>query len=56
MALMRIGTVMTTTRRDDVEPVGDEARAQRSETIMPLIWAGLGLIIVLVFAIGSTIH
>ena len=42
--------------REDLAPLGEEARAQRSEAIMPLIWAGLGLIIVLVFAISSTVR
>ncbi|MBS0412565.1 MAG: hypothetical protein JSR86_21800 [Proteobacteria bacterium] len=49
-------TPMADPRRDDLAPVGEEARAQRSETIMPLIWAGLGLIVVLVFAISSTVR
>lgn len=55
-APMSSKTPMADPRRDDLAPVGEEARAQRSETIMPLIWAGLGLIVVLVFAISSTVR
>jgi hypothetical protein len=49
-------TPMASPVRNDLEPVGEEARAQRAETIMPLIWAALGLIVVLVFAISSTVQ
>ncbi len=43
-------------RRDDLPPTGDEARAQSQETIMPLIWACLGLLVILGFSIWSTFH
>ena len=36
---------------NDLPPTGDEARAQRSQTAMPLIWALLGLLVVLVFVL-----
>ena len=34
---------------DDLPPRGEEARAQRRETVMPLVWLGLGLLVVIVF-------
>lgn len=43
-------------RRDDLPPTGDEARAQSQETIMPLIWAGLGLLTIVGFSIWSAFH
>jgi len=36
---------------NDLPPTGDEARAQRDETAMPLVWAVLGLLVVLVFVL-----
>jgi hypothetical protein len=36
---------------DDLPPTGDEAREQRKETSMPIVWLGLGLAIMVVFAI-----
>lgn len=35
---------------DDVPPTGEEARAQRRGRFMPLIWAVLGLLTILIFA------
>ena len=35
--------------REDEEPTGEEAEAQREETVMPLVWGGLGLAVVLGF-------
>lgn len=43
-------------REDDMPPTGDEACAQRQETIMPLIWAGLGLLVIVGFCIWSMVH
>ena len=34
---------------NDLPPTGDEAQAQRTQTVMPLIWAAIGLLVVLVF-------
>ncbi|HEY5107672.1 MAG TPA: hypothetical protein VII73_13040 [Caulobacteraceae bacterium] len=34
---------------DDLPPTGDEARAQRTATLMPLIWSALGLLVVIAF-------
>jgi hypothetical protein len=36
---------------NDLPPTGDEARAQRVQTAMPLVWAVLGLLVVLVFVL-----
>lgn len=36
---------------DDLPPTGEEAKSQRQETIMPLIWGLLGLILVVGFTI-----
>ena len=36
---------------DDVPPTGEEARAQRRRPVMPLIWAVLGLLTILIFAV-----
>jgi len=36
---------------DDLPPTGDEAQAQRAQTAMPLVWAVLGLLVVLVFVL-----
>jgi uncharacterized RDD family membrane protein YckC len=35
-------------------PSGEEARAQRKETAMPLLWLVLGLIVVIVFILLLT--
>ncbi len=34
---------------DDLPPTGDEARAQRRETIMPLLWIGIGALAIIIF-------
>jgi hypothetical protein len=34
---------------DDMAPDGEEARAQRRATSMPIVWLGLGLLVVLAF-------
>jgi hypothetical protein len=34
---------------DDLPPTGDEARAEARETVMPLIWIGLGVVVILLF-------
>ncbi len=34
---------------DDMPPSGEEARAQSRETVMPLIYIGLGVIAIVVF-------
>ena len=36
---------------DDLPPTGEEAKSQRQDTIMPLIWGLLGLILVVGFTI-----
>jgi hypothetical protein len=40
---------------DDMPPSGEEARAQRLATSMPLVWLALGLIVVLLFALLMTV-
>ncbi|MFI4973031.1 MAG: hypothetical protein ACHP84_00660 [Caulobacterales bacterium] len=40
---------MTQFRPGDEPPNGREAEAQRQETIMPWIWGGLGLLVVIGF-------
>jgi hypothetical protein len=35
---------------DDLPPTGDEAQAQRQQTVAPLIWGGFGLAVALAFA------
>ena len=37
---------------DDLPPTGEEARIQRAETVMPLVWAGLGLMLVLLYSVA----
>lgn len=34
---------------DDQEPTGEEAEAQREETAMPLVWGGLGVLLIVGF-------
>lgn len=36
---------------NDLPPSGEEARAQRKETTMPLVWLTLALVVVAVFVI-----
>ena len=38
---------------DDLEadsPTGDEAEAQREETVMPWIWGGIGILVIAAFS------
>jgi hypothetical protein len=35
----------------DDEPTGEEAEAQREETVMPWLWLGLGLVLVAGFVV-----
>jgi hypothetical protein len=37
---------------EDLPPTGEEASIQRVETIMPLVWAGLGLLLVVLYSIA----
>jgi len=39
-------------RSDDLPPTGEEARIRRSETVMSLVWAGLGLFLVVLYSIA----
>jgi len=41
---------------NDVPPTGGEAREQRKETTMPLVWLGLGVVIMAAFAAILWIH
>jgi hypothetical protein len=36
-------------------PSGEEARAQRKATSMPLVWLAVGIVVILVFAILMTV-
>ena len=36
---------------DDLPPKGDEAEAQRMETIMPFVWGGIGIVAALGFTV-----
>jgi len=40
---------MSDADRDDVEPTGEEAEAQREETIMPWVWGAIGVIVAALF-------
>jgi hypothetical protein len=42
---------MHRTCSEDVPPTGEEARAQRRATSMPIVWLGLGLALMASFAI-----
>ncbi len=37
---------------DDMAPDGEEARAQRRATSMPIVWLGVGLLVVLAFIVA----
>ena len=37
---------------DDLPPTGEEARIQRTETVMPLVWAALGLLLAVLYSIA----
>ncbi len=41
---------------DDTPPTGDEARAQRRQTVMPLIWLALGIVAALAFVAFALMH
>ncbi len=41
---------------DDLPPTGDEARRRRLDTVMPLVWGLLGVVVMLVFVIGLASH
>jgi hypothetical protein len=36
---------------NDLPPSGEEARAQRMQTIMPLVWLALGIVVIAVFVL-----
>ena len=38
-------------RSDDVPPTGEEARSQRMQSVTPLIWAVIGLLVVAIFVV-----
>jgi hypothetical protein len=40
---------MSDADRDDVEPTGEEAEAQREETVMPWIWGAIGVVVAALF-------
>jgi hypothetical protein len=42
---------------EDLPPTGEEARAQRRETLMPLVWIAIGLVAIITFiAIMQAYH
>jgi uncharacterized RDD family membrane protein YckC len=41
---------------DDTPPSGEEAEAQRGETVMPLVWIGLGAAVVAVFLVVAVLY
>jgi hypothetical protein len=41
---------------DDMPPSGEEARAEREETLMPLIWIGLGAAAVAGFLVLAVVY
>ena len=45
-----------TSRRDDLPPTGDEAKAQRIEPVMPLIWALLGFALIVAYSLWAALR
>ncbi len=41
---------------DDLPPTGDEAEAEAEETVMPLIWIGLGALVIILFLTLSLVY
>lgn len=39
----------------DDEPTGEEAEAQREETVMPWFWLGVGLIAIVAFILALSV-
>jgi hypothetical protein len=42
-----------TSRRDDLPPTGEEAKARHLETVMPLIWALLGFALIVAYSLWA---